>query len=319
APSYTAAFADALIKIAEKDSRIVAITAAMPSGTGLDKFQSAFPDSSYDVGICEQHAVTFAAGLACEGKVPVCAIYSTFLQRAYDQVVHDVCLQDLPVVFAMDRAGVVGNDGETHQGVFDIAYLGALPNMIIMSPKDENELQHMLYTATQHHGPTALRYPRGNGLGVTVDHELRCLPIGKGEILRNGDQVLLIAFGPVVKSALEVAGRLESELGITPTVINARFAKPLDTELLSREIPRHQMVCTIEDHSLCHGFGSLVLEHIAENSIELESSLQRFGVGAAYVPHANQEEQHILNGYDAESIFQALSKQLEPNRLKAAG
>lgn len=318
APAYTSVFAEALMELANKDPKILGITAAMPTGTGLDKFQKAHPDKFFDVGICEQHAVTCAAGLACEGFKPVCAIYSTFLQRAYDQVIHDVCIQKLPVVFAMDRGGVVGNDGETHQGVFDIAFLRTLPNMTIMSPKDENELRHMLYTGVEHGAPIALRYPRGNGVGVPCEAEFKKIPIGKGEILQRGKDVLFIAFGPLVSYACEVAQKLEA-LGITSTVINARFVKPLDLDLLSQEIPKHRTVATIEDHALQGGFGSAVLEGIADNSIEVQSELLRFGVKDSYVPHGTQAEQHAMHGYDPHSIFDIVSQRVQPISKKAVG
>ena len=214
-PSYTSIFSKSLTKIADQNSKVIGVTAAMPSGTGLDKFQEAHPDKFYDVGICEQHAVTFCAGLACEGYKPVCTIYSTFLQRGYDQVVHDVCIQNLPVVFAMDRAGVVGNDGETHQGVFDISYLRTLPNMVIVAPKDENELQHALYTATEHDGPIAVRYPRGSGVGVKLDSEFKKLEIGKSEIVQSGEDVLLLCLGPMVQYGLKVANKLVEQYGIS--------------------------------------------------------------------------------------------------------
>ena len=316
-PTYTAVFADALIELAQKDKNIIAITAAMPGGTGLDKFAKALPEQCFDVGICEQHAVTFAAGLACEGAKPVCAIYSTFLQRAYDQVVHDVCIQKLPVVFAMDRAGVVGNDGETHQGVFDIAYLRTLPEMVIMSPKNENELRHMLHSALTYNCPVGVRYPRGEGVGVALDKEFKNIELGQAEVLQRGQDVLLIAFGPLVSTALEVAERLERERGVTATVINARFAKPLDEELFASELPRYQVIATLEDHALQGGFGSAVLEFIDSNKLVLQGELTRFGIGDDYVPHASQAEQHARAGLDAESIYQFIAVQATP--LKVVG
>ena len=301
-PSYTGIFADTLIDIAKQDSRVAAITAAMPSGTGLDKFQKELPQQFFDVGICEQHAVTYAAGLACEGLRPVAAIYSTFLQRAYDQVVHDVCIQNLPVTFAIDRGGVVGNDGETHQGVFDIAYLRTIPNMVVMSPKDENELRHMLYTAVNRNAPTAVRYPRGNGTGVALDPNLKNLPIGKGEIVRHGSDALIVAFGPIISNALKAADILATKHNITCTVINARYAKPLDTELLKAELPKYRVVCTIEDHVVAGGFGAAVVEYANDACIDLQSPIKRFGVNDSFVPHATQSEQHAMHGYDADSI-----------------
>ncbi len=312
-PSYTKVFADSLAEISARDDakHVVAITAAMPGGTGLDNYAKAFPERCYDVGICEQHAVTFAAGLACEGKKPVCAIYSTFLQRAYDQVVHDVCIQKLPVIFAMDRAGVVGNDGETHQGVFDISYLRSLPHIVLMAPKDEAELRQMLYTAVQYNGPIALRYPRGNGVGVALDEPLTALPIGKAEVITHGHDVLLIAYGTMVQTARSVAAQIQEATGISPTIINARFAKPLDEALLCDEIPRYSVVATLEDHSLMNGFGSAVLECINTHNLTLKGELLRFGIQDEYVPHATQAEQHVLNGCDAGSIVKALTKRLD--------
>jgi 1-deoxy-D-xylulose-5-phosphate synthase len=301
-PSYTGVFADTLIDIAKRDKRVVGITAAMPSGTGLDKLQKELPQQFFDVGICEQHAVTYAAGLACEGLRPVTAIYSTFLQRGYDQVVHDVCIQDLPVTFAIDRGGVVGNDGETHQGVFDIAYLRTIPNIVIMSPKDENELRHMLYTGVMRNGPTAIRYPRGNGTGVTLDANLAQLPIGKGEIVRNGKDALIVAFGPILANALKAADILATKHNVTCAVINARYAKPLDTELLRAELPKYPLLCTIEDHAIAGGFGSAVVEFANDEGLALQSPIKRLGVGDSFVSHATQAEQHAMYGYDADSI-----------------
>lgn len=303
-PSYTAVFADTMIELGKRDKSIIGITAAMPSGTGLDKMQRELPEQTVDVGICEQHAVTYAAGLACEGLKPVAAIYSTFLQRAYDQVVHDVCIQKLPVTFAIDRGGVVGNDGETHQGVFDIAYLRAIPHITIMSPKDENELRHMLYTAVSLNAPAAVRYPRGNGVGVQFDSELKTLPIGKGEVLRRGEDALIIAFGPMVQNALQVAEILAKDFSISTTVVNARFAKPLDTELLAAELPSHRVICTLEDHSITGGFGAAVIEFANDSGIALKAPIKRFGVADAFVPHASQSEQHAMNGYDVKSIVE---------------
>ncbi|MBN8549644.1 MAG: 1-deoxy-D-xylulose-5-phosphate synthase [Deltaproteobacteria bacterium] len=314
-PSYTNVFADTLADLAKENPEIVAITAAMAGGTGLDRFEKVHPDKFFDVGICEQHAVTFAAGLACEGKKPVCAIYSTFLQRAYDQVVHDVCIQDLPVVFAMDRGGVVGNDGETHQGVFDISYLRTLPNMVLMSPKDENEFRHMLKTAVSHPGPIGIRYPRGNGLGIELDNELKALEIGKAEVVCRGKDVLLICYGPLVSYGETVAQRLQSELGLSATVINARFAKPLDRELFAKEIPNYATVCTLEDHAVQGGFGSAVLEFVNDEGVQVRSPIRRFGIGDIYVPHASQAEQHAALGYDAKSVFDYIAAQHQTKRV----
>jgi 1-deoxy-D-xylulose-5-phosphate synthase len=307
-PSYTGIFADTVTEIAATDRNVVAITAAMPSGTGLDKVAKALPEQVYDVGICEQHAVTYAAGLACEGFKPIVAIYSTFLQRAFDQVIHDVCIQKLPVTFAIDRGGVVGNDGETHQGVFDIAYLRSIPSMTIMSPKDENELRHMLHTGVNLGGPVAVRYPRGNGLGIDLDKELKKLPIGKAEVLRQGRDALLVCFGPIVNNALQAADQLAREHGIECSVINARFAKPLDEELLARELPKYDLVATVEDHAISGGFGAAVVEFVNDRGLTLRSAIKRFGVQDDFVPHGSQSEQHALNGYDAKSIAEYVCK-----------
>jgi len=230
-PSYTKVFGDTLVKMAHADSRIVAITAAMCEGTGLNQFSREFPDRFYDVGIAEQHAVTFASGLAIEGLIPVVAIYSTFLQRAYDQIVNDVCMQKLPVVFAIDRGGLVGEDGATHQGLLDYSYLRSIPNIIVMAPKNENELQHMLKTAISCGHPVSLRYPRGRGVGIDLDGELKTLEIGKGEVLKEGSDLAIIAIGSVVTSAVTAAEKLSKE-GLNIKVINARFVKPLDEELI---------------------------------------------------------------------------------------
>lgn len=302
-PSYSAVFADALSEIANDNKDIVAITAAMPTGTGLDRFEKVHPDKFYDVAICEQHAVTFAAGLACEGKVPVCAIYSTFLQRGYDQVVHDVCIQNLPVVFAMDRAGPVGNDGHTHQGIYDISFLRCLPNITLMAPKDENELRNMLYTATNHNGPTGVRFPRGKAFGVEIDDKMQNLPIGKGEIVKDGSDAVIVALGTQVYTALAVAERLEKEKGLSIAVINPRFIKPLDHELFSSELPRFQTICTIEDNVLMGGFGSALIELINDEQIVIQKPIKRFGVNDAPLDHASQSEQYEMCGYDPESIY----------------
>ncbi|MCB0338824.1 MAG: 1-deoxy-D-xylulose-5-phosphate synthase, partial [Bdellovibrionales bacterium] len=312
-PSYTDAFSQALIETRLANPKVVAITAAMATGTGLDKFEEKFPESFYDVGICEQHAVTFAAGLATEGIIPVVAIYSTFLQRAYDQVVHDVCIQNLPVIFAMDRAGVVGNDGQTHQGVFDSSYLRCLPNMTLMAPRDENELRDMLYTATMHDGPIALRYPRGNGEGVAISNQPKLLPIGKAEILREGSDALIIALGPLCYRALEVAQSLSSSHGIEICVIDAKFVKPLDHELYSKLLGQFKTVCVLEDHALAGGLSSALLELVNDMDINLQSHLKRFGVQDDFVPHGSQTEQHRMNGFAPEQITEYLLSRFEPN------
>lgn len=315
APSYTDIFSDALVRQAEKDQRIIGITAAMAGGTGLDKFQKAFPSRFFDVGICEQHAVTFAAGLASEGMKPVCAIYSTFLQRGYDQVLHDVCIQNLPVVFALDRGGLVGNDGETHQGVFDISYLRLIPNLVLMAPSDENELQHMLYTALQLDGPSALRYPRGNAEGIETDKEPRLLEIGRGRKVQSGEDVLFVCYGTTLHTAKKVAEQIKQRTGKTCSIIDARFAKPLDEELFTKEFPRYNLVCCIEDHTLTGGFSSAVLEFVNDTGLSLKQPVLRFGVQDDFVSHASQEEQKQINGFDEAGILATLLPVLSENRV----
>lgn len=310
-PTYTSVFAQTAIELASADPNIVAITAAMAGGTGLDAFERVHPTRFFDVGICEQHAVTFAAGLACEGLKPFCAIYSTFLQRAFDQIVHDVCIQRLPVVFAIDRAGLVGNDGETHQGVFDISYLREIPHLTIMCPSDENELRHMLYTAARHcSGPVAVRYPRGTGTGVAVDDPFREIPVGKGRVVQRGEDVLLCALGTTLQSAEKAAELLRSTLNLSCTVIDPRFVKPLDEELFAAEIPHHRLVCTIEDHSLAGGFGSAVLEMITDKRIPLQQPLIRIGVADEFVSHGTQAEQKARYGINPEGIVRTVHEAL---------
>jgi 1-deoxy-D-xylulose-5-phosphate synthase len=265
-PKYTNVFAQVLIKLAQANPRLVAITAAMASGTGLDSFAQAVPDRYFDVGIAEQHAVTFAAGLATQGLLPVCVIYSTFLQRAYDQVLHDVCLMRLPVTFALDRAGLVGEDGATHHGIFDLTYLRPLPGMVIMAPKDENELQHMLKTAVDYPGPAAVRYPRGAAVGIPLEATPEALPLGRGEVLREGDDVVVVALGAMVQPALRAAAVVQAE-GIEATVLNARFVKPLDVDLIVQYAQRTGAVLTVEDHVRQGGFGSAVVEALVDRGV----------------------------------------------------
>ncbi|MBC8188393.1 MAG: 1-deoxy-D-xylulose-5-phosphate synthase [Proteobacteria bacterium] len=266
-PSYTSVFSDALLRLAAEDERIVAITAAMASGTGLDRFQDAFPDRFYDVGIAEQHAVTFAAGLATEGMKPVATIYSTFLQRAFDQVVHDVCLQNLDVTFAIDRAGLVGADGATPQGLLDFAYFRLLPNAIVMAPKDENELQHLLATAIEYPGPAAIRFPRGAGLGLALDPDIKKIPLGEGELLRDGEDAAILAIGATTHPAMEAASELAAD-GVACALLNARFVKPLDRDRILSLARRCRVLVTVEEHSVMGGFGGAVLELLAEAGIQ---------------------------------------------------
>ena len=302
AASYTAVFGNTLARLAEEDERVVAITAAMPDGTGLTNFAKQHPERFFDVGIAEQHGATFAAGLACDGKKPVFAVYSTFLQRAYDQVLHDVCIQNLPVVFALDRGGVVGNDGPTHHGVFDLSYLRHIPNMTLMAPKDENELQHMLKTAVMHDGPTALRYPRGNGYGVPLDQDLKPLPIGKAELLREGADGVLIALGSMVYPALEAVADLAKE-GLDLTVVNARFVKPLDAELLLQLAKRFGKLITLEENALQGGFGTAVLELLEEQGVQAQ--VLRIGYPDQYIEQGEQHELRAMHGLDKEGIVKS--------------
>lgn len=288
-PSYSKVFAHTLVKLAENNPKIVGITAAMATGTGLDKLQAKLPNQYIDVGIAEQHAVTLSAGLACEGMRPVVTIYSTFLQRGYDQIVHDVCIQNLPVFFCMDRAGIVGADGPTHQGMYDIAYLRCLPNMVLMAPKDEAELQQMVVTGVNYtDGPIGLRYPRGNGYGVPLMEEgWEALPIGKGEILRQGDDVLMLGYGSMVYPAMQVA-QILSEHGIEATVVNARFAKPVDTELILPLAQQIGRVVTLEEGCLIGGFGSAIAESLLDHNVVVP--VMRIGVPDQLVDHAEPKE-----------------------------
>jgi 1-deoxy-D-xylulose-5-phosphate synthase len=302
-PTYTDVFAKSLITLAKENPRVVGITAAMGSGTGIDKLSREIPGRSYDVGIAEQHAVTFAAGMATEGFIPVVAIYSTFLQRGYDQILHDVCLQNLHVVFALDRGGLVGADGPTHHGVFDFSYMRSIPNMVIMAPKDENELQHMLKTAIEHSGPISLRYPRGEGWGIPMDAQMRALEIGKGELLRDGRDVLIAAIGQTVVPAMRAAQDL-ALLGIDAAVVNARFLKPLDRELLRPLVSRIPNLISVEDHAVAGGFGSALLEFLADEGIS-DIRMKRLGVPDRFIPHGTQEELRKVCGFDKDAISQA--------------
>ncbi|HAO13364.1 MAG TPA: 1-deoxy-D-xylulose-5-phosphate synthase [Planktothrix sp. UBA8407] len=304
-PSYSKVFGETLVKLGENDPRIVGITAAMATGTGLDILQKKLPKQYIDVGIAEQHAITMAAGLATEGMRPVVAIYSTFIQRGYDQIIHDVCIQELPVFFCLDRAGIVGVDGPTHQGMYDIAYLRCLPNLVIMAPKDEAELQRMLVTGIEHtNGPIAMRYPRGSGLGVPLMEEgWEPLPIGKGEILRHGDDLLLIGYGSMVNMSMQVAEIL-SEHGIEATVINPRFVKPLDIELIAPLAQQIGKVVTIEEGCLMGGFGSAVAEALLDNNVVVP--VKRFGVPDILVDHAEPNESFADLGLTSSQISEQI-------------
>jgi 1-deoxy-D-xylulose-5-phosphate synthase len=300
-PAYAKVFSHTLVKLAEQNPKIVGITAAMATGTGLDKLQAKLPNQYIDVGIAEQHAVTLAAGLACEGMRPVAAIYSTFLQRAYDQIVHDVCIQNLPVFFCLDRAGIVGADGPTHQGMYDIAYLRCIPNMVLMAPKDEAELQRMVVTGVEYtDGPIAMRFPRGNGYGVPLMEEgWEPLEIGKAEILRNGDDVLIIGYGTMVYPGMQAAEIL-SEHGIEATVINARFVKPLDTDLIVPLAQQIGRVVTLEEGCLMGGFGSAVAEALLDADVVVP--VKRIGIPDVLVEHATPEESKAELGLTSEQI-----------------
>ncbi len=308
-PSYTEVFGQTMIRLAEKDQRIVAVTAAMPEGTGLANFARTYPDRFFDVGIAEQHGVTFAAGMATEGLKPVVAVYSTFLQRAYDQILHDVCLDRLPVTFAIDRGGIVGEDGSTHHGLFDLCYLRCLPNMVVMAPADENELQHMLATAIEHDGPIAFRYPRGSTTGNPLDEMIKPLPIGKGKILENGDDILILAIGKSVGDALEASNFLK-EKGISATIVNCRFVKPLDAELIISLATRIPYVITVEENVLQGGFGSAVLETLNDAGVT-GLRVERIGVADTFVEHGPQKLLRSLYGIDASAIVKTAVRMMD--------
>ena len=307
-PSYTDIFGMTLKKLARENSRIVAITAAMCDGTGLEQFSQEFPQRFYDVGIAEQHAVTFAAALAVEGFIPVVAIYSTFLQRAYDQVLHDVCLQKLPVVFALDRDGIVGEDGATHQGVFDYSYLRSIPNIIVMAPKDENELRQMLKTAIRCGSPVSLRYPRGRGVGVELDEKIETLALGKGEIITEGSELAVIAVGSTVYPALRAAERIAAE-GHSIRVINARFIKPLDEKLFVETAAAVKKILTVEENVLQGGFGSAVLELFADNGVN-GVEVKRLGIPDKFIEHATQAQLREKYGLDEEGLYRTIKEML---------
>ncbi len=309
-PTYTEVFGRTMIKLARENPKVVAITAAMCSGTGLDAFAKEFPERFFDVGIAEQHGVTFAAGMATEGIVPVVAIYSTFMQRAYDQVLHDVCLQRLPVVLAMDRGGIAGDDGATHNGVFDFSYLRAIPNIVVMAPRDENELQHMLKTAVECGRPASVRYPRGRGLGVPLDETPGTLEIGKAEILLEGADLAIFAIGYTVQPALDAARRLRED-GIDATVVNCRFVKPLDGDLLARVASATGKVLTVEENVLAGGFGSAVLELLEMKGL-CGIGVKRLGIPDEFVEHGTQAEMRRKYGIDAEGILDAARKLAGP-------
>jgi 1-deoxy-D-xylulose-5-phosphate synthase len=311
-PSYTEIFGQTLIEMAEKDDRIVAVTAAMPEGTGLARFAEIYSDRFFDVGIAEQHGVTFAAGMAIEGLKPVVAIYSTFLQRAYDQVLHDVCLDRLPVIFAIDRGGIVGEDGSTHHGLFDLSYLRSLPNMVIMAPADENDLRRMLATALQHDGPIAFRYPRDTATGVALEKPVRPLPLGKGKVLIEGSDILILAIGRPVADALEAHEILKKQ-GISATVVNCRFVKPLDIDLIGSLVKKIPRVITIEENVRHGGFGSAVLEALNDENIT-DIRIKRIGVADTFVEHGPPQLLRSLYGIDASAIVKAAKRLMNGNQ-----
>ncbi|WEN41883.1 1-deoxy-D-xylulose-5-phosphate synthase [Thauera sp. GDN1] len=301
--TYTQVFGDWLCDMAKADARIVGITPAMREGSGLVRFAHEYPDRYFDVGIAEQHAVTFAAGMACEGFVPVVAIYSTFLQRAYDQLIHDVALQNLQVVFAIDRGGLVGADGATHHGAFDLSYLACIPNMVVMAPADENECRQMLFTAVQHRGPSAVRYPRGGGTGVTPQAQMQALPIGKGEVLRRGRRVALLAFGSLVPVAGEIGEALDA------TVANMRFIKPLDEALVAELAATHELLVTIEENAVIGGAGSEVARVV--DGLAQRPRVLRLGLPDHFIDHGDQAQLLASAGLDKPGILASIQRALE--------
>jgi 1-deoxy-D-xylulose-5-phosphate synthase len=306
--TYSEIFAESLTKLADKNDKVVAITAAMPNGTALDSFRPHHPKRYFDVGIAEEHAVLFAAGMATKGYRPFCAIYSTFLQRAFDQIVHDVALQNLPVVFCMDRGGLSGDDGPTHHGLFDISYLRGIPNIIHMDPKDEDELQDMMQTALEHNGPSAIRYPRGIGPGSTVKTVPVALEVGKAEVLQDGRDVALFALGNMVAEAEKLAKMLAAE-GHSVAVINARFAKPVDAECIAKYGRRCGLLVTLEDHALAGGFGSAVLESL--NAQEIDVPVVRVGWPDEFIEHGKPEALREKYGLTAAAALERVRPYLK--------
>lgn len=307
APSYTSVFSKALIDLAKDRPDILAITAAMPSGTGLKAFGQAYPKRFFDVGIAEEHAMTLAAGMAAAGMHPVIALYSTFAQRAYDQLIHDVCLQNLPVTLCLDRAGLVGEDGPTHHGVFDLSYLRQMPNMCVMAPKDEEELRHMLATAIAIEGPAAVRYPRGAGLGVPLTDSLETLPVGKAEVLQEAGDIAFLAVGTMVEKAKEAAAILKEE-GIEAAVVNMRFIKPLDTERIDEMARTKRLLITVEENVLAGGFGSAVAEYLADHGIEVP--LLRFGIPDRFIEQGTRRELLSLCGLQPDEMAERIRERL---------
>jgi 1-deoxy-D-xylulose-5-phosphate synthase len=310
APTYTTVFGNTLAELMARDEKIVALTAAMPDGTGICTALEQFPERSFDVGIAEQHCVTFAAGMSCEGLKPVCAIYSTFLQRGFDQLVHDVCIQNLNVKFCLDRGGVAGGDGPTHHGLLDIAYLRGVPNIVLMAPKDEAELRDMLFTMVEHVGPAAMRYPRGSGIGVPIDAEPKLLEIGKGEILRDGGEIAIVAYGSMVHPSLQAAENLAKEK-IETTVVNARFVKPLDAQFLLALAQTKRLIVTVEEAYLAGGFGSAVLELLEENGLQDKVRVVRMGIPDRLVTHGDPKLLLAKYGLDADGIYMRVKESID--------
>jgi 1-deoxy-D-xylulose-5-phosphate synthase len=310
APSYTDVFGQTMVELARKNDKIIAVTAAMPEGTGLVPFSKAYPDRFFDVGIAEQHGVTFAAGMATEGYCPVVAIYSTFLQRAFDQIIHDVCIENLPVVFALDRGGIVGEDGPTHHGLFDISFLRTIVNMVVMAPKDENELRRMLATAVAHNGPIALRYPRGQAVGVDLDESIEPIPIGSAEILERGDDILILAIGSMVGEAQCAVEQLAGSHAIQATVVNARFVKPLDRDLILPLAQNIGRVITVEENVIQGGFGSAILELLNDNGI-CNVEVKRLGIDDVFVEHGPQRALRSKYHVDAAAIVENARAMME--------
>lgn len=310
APTYTAVFGNTLAELMARDEKIIALTAAMPDGTGICTALEKFPERSFDVGIAEQHCVTFAAGMSCEGLKPVCAIYSTFLQRGFDQLVHDVCIQNLNVKFCLDRGGVAGGDGPTHHGLLDIAYLRAVPNLVLMAPKDEGEMRDMLLTMVEHVGPAAMRYPRGNGVGVNIDRDPQILEIGKGEILRDGGEIAIVAYGSMVHPSLQAAENLAKEK-IETTVVNARFVKPLDAPLLLALAQTKRLIVTVEEAYLAGGFGSALLELLEENGLQDKLRVVRMGIPDRLVTHGDPKLLLAKFGLDTDGIYTRVKESVD--------
>jgi 1-deoxy-D-xylulose-5-phosphate synthase len=319
APTYTETFGKTMCELMETDKSIVALTAAMPDGTGIDYVLNKFPERAFDVGIAEQHAITFCAGMACEGLKPVAAIYSTFLQRAFDQVIHDVCLQDLNVTLAMDRAGIVGADGPTHHGLLDIAYLRGYPNIVLCAPKDEAELRDMMLTCIEHPGAAAIRYPRGNGFGVDISAPPKKMEIGKGEILREGDgEIAIIAYGSMVYPSAQAAENLSKD-GIEATVVNARFVKPFDTELILNLARSNRVIITVEEAYLAGGFGSAVMEFLEEKGLLDKVKVIRMGVPDRIITHGDPKLLLAKYGLDADGIYQKAKETFESLEERRVG